>query len=452
MSFNSNGVTLTSQFNLKSKQPLDGRYVITNQTELANLLSLALYPGLEFMLTADVTHNSTTYKAGVYKVDSAGTSVNRIADTNGKLSTEHSITLTGDATGSANFSNGTASITVTVQDDSHAHIISNVDGLQDALNAKAPNNHASTGTTYGVSDASKYGHAMASSTSPKAAGTAAVGNETAKFARGDHVHPAQNAFTRVTVGTTNIDADTATDALTLVAGDNITITPDATNDKITISSSYQNDNTAHTHIDGNGLTRTGDGGISGTVKLEVKPANGIAVDATGVGVKEHHGITVDANGVSVKPKSSGGIVVDANGVSVNTGFTSTGSKYKVAVDGTSGGLYVEVPVASHAHGNITNAGQLGTASRVVVTDSNKNITVSSDITTTELGYLNGVTSAIQTQLDDKSPKVGNTGLVTTGTVTAGTWASTIKGTANVDGTSVDMTVDELLDCLVWHEF
>ncbi|MDD5855251.1 MAG: hypothetical protein PUC90_02795 [Prevotella sp.] len=45
----------------------------------------------------------------------------------------------------------------------------------------------------------------------------------------------QNAFSRVTVGSTNIDADSKTDALTLVAGTNVTITPDATNDKITIA-------------------------------------------------------------------------------------------------------------------------------------------------------------------------------------------------------------------------
>ena len=55
----------------------------------------------------------------------------------------------------------------------------------------------------------------------------------------------------------------------------------------------------------------------------------------------------------------------------------------------------------HIHGNITTDGKLGTASRVVVTDSNKNITVSSSITTTELDYLDGVTSNIQTQLDGK---------------------------------------------------
>ena len=55
----------------------------------------------------------------------------------------------------------------------------------------------------------------------------------------------------------------------------------------------------------------------------------------------------------------------------------------------------------HIHGNITTDGKLGTASRVVVTDSNKNITISSSITTTELDYLDGVTSNIQTQLDGK---------------------------------------------------
>lgn len=46
----------------------------------------------------------------------------------------------------------------------------------------------------------------------------------------------QNAFSNVLVGSINIAANTPTDTLTLVAGSNITITPDATNDKITISS------------------------------------------------------------------------------------------------------------------------------------------------------------------------------------------------------------------------
>jgi hypothetical protein len=49
------------------------------------------------------------------------------------------LTLAGDASGSATFTNlGNATLTVVVADDSHNHIISNVDGLQTELNAKLP--------------------------------------------------------------------------------------------------------------------------------------------------------------------------------------------------------------------------------------------------------------------------------------------------------------------------
>lgn len=44
----------------------------------------------------------------------------------------------------------------------------------------------------------------------------------------------QNAFSNITVGSTTVAADSATDTLTFV-GSNITITPDATNDKITFA-------------------------------------------------------------------------------------------------------------------------------------------------------------------------------------------------------------------------
>lgn len=52
-----------------------------------------------------------------------------------------------------------------------------------------PINHASSSSDYGLASASLYGHAKASGTTPKAPGTASVGTETNKFARGDHVHP-----------------------------------------------------------------------------------------------------------------------------------------------------------------------------------------------------------------------------------------------------------------------
>lgn len=48
----------------------------------------------------------------------------------------------------------------------------------------------------------------------------------------------QNAFSNVKVGTTIVAADNSTDTLEIVAGTNISITPDATNDKVTINNTY----------------------------------------------------------------------------------------------------------------------------------------------------------------------------------------------------------------------
>lgn len=64
------------------------------------------------------------------------------------------------------------------------------------------------------------------------------------------------------------------------------------------------------------------------------------------------------------------------------------------------GLLTGKASSTHVHGNITNDGKLPTASRVVVTDASGNIDTSS-VTSTELGYVSGVTSSIQTQLNSK---------------------------------------------------
>lgn len=59
---------------------------------------------------------------------------------------------------------------------------------------------------------------------------------TLKTAMGlDNAEVNQNAFSNVKIGSTTISADSKTDTLELAAGSNITLTPDATNDKITIA-------------------------------------------------------------------------------------------------------------------------------------------------------------------------------------------------------------------------
>lgn len=66
--------------------------------------------------------------------------------------------------------------------------------------------------------------------------TDVVTASTLKTAMGlDNVEQNQNAFSNVKVGSTTISADTKTDTLELVAGSNVTLTPDATNDKVTIA-------------------------------------------------------------------------------------------------------------------------------------------------------------------------------------------------------------------------
>lgn len=82
---------------------------------------------------------------GSANIDLPGVNTSGNQDTTGNaatattLETARTISLTGDVTGSVSFDgSANASITAVVQDDSHSHVISNVDGLQTALDAKAP--------------------------------------------------------------------------------------------------------------------------------------------------------------------------------------------------------------------------------------------------------------------------------------------------------------------------
>lgn len=75
----------------------------------------------------------------------------------------------------------------------------------------------------------------------------------------------QNAFSNITIGATTIQADNTTDTLKLIAGTNIAITPDTTNDSITISVSGTVDKSLK---DGNGNVITN----TYTTKTEVDTA------------------------------------------------------------------------------------------------------------------------------------------------------------------------------------
>lgn len=114
----------------------------------------------------------------------------------------------------------------------------------EALNSnKAPNVHSSSATTYGISTATTYGHAMASNATPLVAGTAAVGTDNGKFARENHVHPAQTSVTgssgsctgNAATATTATSATTLTTARTIALSGKVTGTATSFNGSANIS-------------------------------------------------------------------------------------------------------------------------------------------------------------------------------------------------------------------------
>ena len=91
----------------------------------------------------------------------------------------------------------------------------------------------------------------------------------------EHVHDyADKAFKAVEVGGTTITADNHQDTLVIAAGSNITLTPDATNDKITIAAkdtTYTFTNKAATLAWGTTSTIATVGGTDITVKMPSNP-------------------------------------------------------------------------------------------------------------------------------------------------------------------------------------
>lgn len=116
----------------------------------------------------------------------------------------------------------------------------------------------------------------------------------------------QNAFASVLVGGTTIQADAATDTLELVAGSNIVLTPDATNDRITI-------------------------GITGTVPTAATAAvcTGNAATATTLQTARTIGISGDATGTATSFNGSTNITIP---VTLATSGVTAGTYSSVTVD------------------------------------------------------------------------------------------------------------------------
>lgn len=105
-----------------------------------------------------------------------------------------------------------------------------------------------------------------SSGSGNVVSSVSVSGDTVTYTKGVTALTAhQNAFSNIKVGSTTVAADSAGDTLELAAGSNVTLIPDATNDKVTIAAT----DTTYTFA-------TGDS----TGQIKVTPSGGSAQNIT----------------------------------------------------------------------------------------------------------------------------------------------------------------------------
>jgi hypothetical protein len=149
----------------------------------------------------------------------------------------------------------------------------------------------------------------------------------------------QNAFSNVVVGETTIAADSKTDTLTLEAGNNITLTPNSTSDKITIAAkdTTYSDATQSTH----GLMSTTDkkklDGIAEGATANVGTITGVSVNGTSVATSGVANITsVPASILSGAIKN--GVTATTQTAGDNSTKVATTAFVKTAVDTAIGSI------------------------------------------------------------------------------------------------------------------
>lgn len=137
----------------------------------------------------------------------------------------------------------------------------------------------------------------------------------------------QNAFSNVVVGSTTIAADSKTDTLTLTAGSNITLTPNATNDSITISasgSSYSLPLASNSTRGGIKLSSSTQGGTPNRITTTSGRTYAVQVNSSEQAVVNVPWTDTTYTLPTASASTLGGVKV-GNGLSISNGVLSTGN-------------------------------------------------------------------------------------------------------------------------------
>ena len=233
-----------------------------------------------------------------------------------------------------------------------------------------------------------------------------------------NVYVNQNAFSNIKINsdTIPIAATSTTDTFNLIAGDNVTITSNEKN--ITISSKVHNYDLSAVESSGKKtyLQLTPNFGYQSGVYIE-------GAGATTVTVQSNECIVINSTDTNTTYSAGTGISITGTANTItNTGVRSitsgsTNGTINVNTNGTTADVKVKgLGSAAYTDSSAYQSAITGAAStitgsnltvnRTLVSDASGKVAVSS-ATSTELGYLSGVTSAIQTQLNGTVKTTGN---------------------------------------------
>ena len=251
----------------------------------------------------------------------------------------------------------------------------------------------------------------------------------------------QNAFSNVVVGSTTIAADTKTDTLTLIAGTNIALNPDAANDNVTIAL------TGTVAVANGGTGKTSGRDAANYFMNALDTGSSTPVDADyyisqyvngGTTTTTYHRRPMSALWSYISGKINSVLGINSTKVSNwDTAYTNNHThSNKTTLDGISStditnwnnksdfsGSYADltnVPSSftpsSHAHGNITNAGDITTTAtiasgdRIVINDESASKVTNSSITfgTSTSTYLNNSGTWTTPPNDDTKNTAGST--------------------------------------------
>ena len=450
-------------------------------------------------VTYEDSDNTLDFVIGTLNQDTSGNAATATA-----LETSRTISLTGDASGSASFDGtGDASITVTVADDSHNHVTSNIDGLAeyiaDTVGAMVGSN-TETGITVTYDDADNTLDFVIGTLNQDTTGNAATATalETARTIAGQsfdgtaNISIAPTDLTGVTstageinlldgsaagtvtnskavvygasgevnattlqIGGTSISATaaelnyvdgvtsnvqtqldakqaTVTGAATTVTSNDLTASRAvisnasgkvAVSDVTSTELGYLDGVTSNVQTQLDGKATTAQGALADSA---VQNLSDLSITASAAELNKLDGATVTVTEIN-KLDGYTGTYADLNyAKDLNaTGVTATEFDY---LDGVTSNIQTQLDAkqATVTGGASSIASSNLTATRALVSDGSGKVAVSA-VTSTELGYLDGVTSAIQTQLDAKVAKSGSTmtgALTLSGDPTAGNHAAT----------------------------